>query len=208
MNSPTSSSQRVSPEPSVKKAPFFHPRSLVDDGAHVGAGTRVWAFAHIVSGAQIGEECNLCDHTFFEGRVIVGNRVTVKCGVYLWDGIIVEDDVFIGPCAAFTNDLRPRSRQYPAEYPKTILQRGCSIGANATVLPGITIGPWSMVAAGAIVTRDVPAYALVVGNPARFRNWICCCAQALHFGNADACKCNCGRRFRLVGEDRVEEVQS
>src|ERR1017187_8864650 len=129
---------------------FIHPQALVDAGVSIGNGTRVWAFAHIVKGAVLGENCNICDHTFIEGGARIGNRVTLKCGVYLWDGLVLEDDVFVGPCAAFTNDMRPRSKQYPPEYLKTVLREGCSVGANATVLPGITIGRWAMVAAGAV----------------------------------------------------------
>src|ERR1035437_10226776 len=107
---------------------FFHPMALVDEGARVGAGSRVWAFAHIVKGAVVGRHCNVCDLTFIEGKVRVGDRVTIKCGVYLWDGMVVEDDVFIGPGAAFINDRYPRSMKYPAEFLKTLVQKGASIG--------------------------------------------------------------------------------
>src|SRR5450759_2352805 len=107
-------------------SPFIHPQALVESGASIAAGTRVWAFAHILPGAVIGGDCNICDHTFVEGKVRIGNRVTLKCGVYLWDGVVLEDDVFIGPCATFTNDLRPRSQQHPACYPATTLRQGCS----------------------------------------------------------------------------------
>lgn len=136
---------------------------------NVGEGTRVWAFAHVLKGAKIGRDCNICDHTFIENDVIVGDRVTVKCGVQLWDGVHLEDDVFIGPNATFTNDKFPRSRQYqaPGKLPGTVVKRGASIGANATILPGVTIGERAMVGAGAVVTRDVPPGAVVTGNPAR-----------------------------------------
>src|SRR5689334_21299986 len=109
---------------------FIHQNALVDTGAQIGRGTRVWAFSHVLSGAVIGENCNICDHTFIEGNVVLGSRVTVKCGVYLWDGVTIEDDVFIGPAAVFTNDLRPRSKRWPEQYSKTLLKQGCSIGAN------------------------------------------------------------------------------
>lgn len=178
---------------------FVHSKALVDPGAKVGVGTRVWAFAHIVAGAVVGEDCNICDHTFIEGKVIIGNRVTIKCGVYLWEGLIVEDDVFIGPAAVFTNDRRPRSRQHPSEYPIARLKQGCSIGAGAVILPGITIGRWAMVGAGAVVTRDVPDFALVVGNPARFRCWICrCTAKLTQQEQRPVWVCRCGRRYREV----------
>ncbi|WP_288439527.1 acyltransferase [uncultured Pseudomonas sp.] len=133
----------------------------------IGEGTRIWQYAVVLQGARIGRNCNVCAHTFIEGGVVVGDNVTVKCGVYLWDGVSVGDNVFIGPNATFTNDKEPRSRQYPDTYAKTLLKEGCSIGANATLLPGITIGKHAMVGAGAVVTKDVPDYAVVVGNPAK-----------------------------------------
>lgn len=132
----------------------------------MGAGTRVWAFAHVMPGAMIGQDCNICDHTYVEGDVIVGDRVTIKSGVYLWDGLRVADDVFIGPQATFSNDPFPRSKQ-PFEVQPTVLGRGASIGAGAVILAGVTIGERSMVGAGAVVTRDVPSDVVVVGNPAR-----------------------------------------
>ena len=133
----------------------------------MGEGTRVWAFAHVLPGARIGADCNLNDHVFVENDVIVGDRVTVKSGVQLWDGVRLGDDVFIGPNATFTNDSFPRSKQYPAEFEKTIVGPGASIGAGAVILPGVRIGRRAMVGAGAVVVRDVPAHAVVVGNPAR-----------------------------------------
>lgn len=145
---------------------FKHPSALVES-EKIGKGTRIWAFAHILPGAVIGENCNICDHTFIENDVVVGNRVTVKCGVQLWDGVRVEDDVFIGPNATFTNDPFPRSRKRPNVFSETLIQKGASIGANATVLPGVVIGRLGMVGAGAVVTRDVPPYGIVSGNPAR-----------------------------------------
>jgi serine acetyltransferase/dTDP-4-dehydrorhamnose 3,5-epimerase-like enzyme len=145
---------------------FSHPNAIVES-TQVGKGTRVWAFAHVLPGAVIGEDCNLCDQTFVENDVVVGNRVTLKCGVQLWDGITLEDDVFVGPNATFTNDSFPRSKQYPESFARTLIRKGASIGANATILPGLTIGQYAMVGAGTVVTKDVPPYAIVVGNPAR-----------------------------------------
>jgi UDP-2-acetamido-3-amino-2,3-dideoxy-glucuronate N-acetyltransferase len=149
---------------------FSHGTALVESDK-IGKGTRIWAFAHVLPGAQIGADCNICDHVFIENDVVVGDRVTVKCGVQLWDGLKIEDDVFIGPNAAFTNDAWPRSRQWQNVYPKTIVRKGASIGANATILPGITIGQNAMVGAGAVVTRSVPPNAVVVGNPARITSY-------------------------------------
>lgn len=145
---------------------YIHPQALCESPS-VGARTRVWAFAHILPNARIGVDCNICDHVFIENQVTLGDRVTVKCGVQLWDGISVEDDVFIGPNATFANDHFPRSKQPPAQYARTVIQKGASIGANATILPGIVVGARAMVGAGAVVVRDVPARAIVVGNPAR-----------------------------------------
>lgn len=155
----------------MRKA-FFHEKAIVEAGAQVGAGTRVWAFAHILPRAVIGEDCNICDGVFIENDVVIGNRVTVKCGVQVWDGVRLEDDVFVGPNATFTNDPFPRSKQFPEKFTRTIVSVGASIGANATILPGLTIGRYAMVGAGAVVTRDVPPYAIVVGNPARIRGYV------------------------------------
>lgn len=144
---------------------FLHPNALVES-RKIGRSTKIWAFAHVLPEASIGEDCNICDHVFIENDVIVGDRVTVKCGVQLWDGLRVMDDVFIGPNATFTNDMFPRSKA-PFQLLPTTLERGATIGANATILPGLTIGAEAMVAAGAVVTKDVPPRALVAGNPAR-----------------------------------------
>jgi UDP-2-acetamido-3-amino-2,3-dideoxy-glucuronate N-acetyltransferase len=150
---------------------FFHPAAIVETES-VGEGTRVWAFAHILPGARIGAGCNICDHTFIENDVVVGDRVTVKCGVQLWDGITLEDDVFVGPNVTFTNDPFPRSGQHRPNVARTLVRRGASIGANATILPGITIGERAMVGSGAVVARDVPPDAIVGGNPARIFGYV------------------------------------
>lgn len=149
----------------------IHPNALVETD-QIGDGTRVWAFAHILPGAVVGRECNICDHVFIEGGVTVGDRVTIKCGVQLWTGVHLEDDVFVGPNATFTNDPMPRSRRWLDEHPATVVRQHASIGANATILPGITIGAHAMVGAGAVVTRNVPPYAVVVGNPARIVRYV------------------------------------
>ena len=190
---------------SASKA-VIHSLAVVDPGAVVGHRSRVWAFAHILSGARIGEDCNICDHTFIESGVVLGDRVTVKCGVYLWSGLAVEDDVFIGPAVAFTNDLRPRSRQHPAQYSPTRLGAGCSLGANATLLP-VRVGRYALVGAGAVVTKNVPDFALVLGNPARIQGWVCRCARKLAFTEG-AASCNCGRNYRQISATHVEELGS
>lgn len=150
----------------VARSCEIHPSALVESD-QIGGGTRIWAFAHVSEGAIVGEESNICDHTFLESGVVVGNRVTLKSGVYLWTGTEIEDDVFVGPNATFTNDAYPRSRAYLDEHPRTIVRRGASIGAGAVILPGIEIGAYAMIGAGAVVTRSVPAFALAYGNPAR-----------------------------------------
>ena len=147
-------------------AMFIHPSSDVQS-KQIGEGTRVWQYVVILPGAIIGRDCNICSHCFIENKVSVGDRVTVKCGVQLWDGITLEDDVFIGPNVTFTNDLEPRSRNAAAKLLPTLVKKGASIGANATILPGITIGEGAMIGAGAVVTKDVPPEVTVVGNPGR-----------------------------------------
>lgn len=138
----------------------------------IGDGTRIWQFVVILSGARIGTECNICSHVFIENDVVIGDRVTIKCGVQLWDGLRVGNDVFIGPNATFTNDLFPRSKKYPEKYLETTIEDGASIGAGAIILPGISIGAGALVAAGAVVTRSVAARSLVRGNPAKHVRFI------------------------------------
>jgi UDP-2-acetamido-3-amino-2,3-dideoxy-glucuronate N-acetyltransferase len=145
---------------------YIHPLSDIQTSL-IGNNTRIWQFCVVLNGARIGEECNVCSHCFIESDVVIGNRVTIKNGVHIWDGTRIEDNVFIGPNVAFTNDRYPRSKRYPEKFLKTVICKGASIGANATLLPGITIGENAMIGAGAVVTKDVPSNTLVVGNPAR-----------------------------------------
>lgn len=150
---------------------FVHPNALCESKS-IGAGTRVWAFAHVLPGARIGRECNVCDNVFIENDVVVGDRVTIKCGVQLWDGVEIQDDAFIGPNVTFTNDRFPRSKQYPQTFARTTVGKGASIGANATILPGLSVGLNAMIGAGAVVTRSVPPNAIVVGNPAKIVGYV------------------------------------
>lgn len=151
--------------------PNIHPLADVKS-MMIGKGTRVWQYCVIFEGAVIGEGCNICAHTLIENDVVVGNNVTVKSGVFLWDGARIEDNVFIGPNATFTNDPMPRSKIYPEKFQGITIKAGASIGANATLLPGIIIGSGAMVGAGSVVTKDVPDRAVVVGNPAKIIRYI------------------------------------
>ena len=162
------------------KSVFVHPAGLCESD-DVGARTRVWAFAHVLPGAVIGVDCNVCDHAYVETGARLGDRVTVKNAVLVWDGVTVEDDVFLGPNMLFTNDLRPRAhmRKSREELSPTLVRRGATLGAGVTVVCGTTIGEHAFVAAGAVVVRDVPAYALVVGNPGRQIGWVCACGERL-----------------------------
>lgn len=150
----------------MEKPPFIHPLADVQSAA-IGAGTRVWQFAIVLPGARIGAEVNICSHCFIENDVVVGDRVTIKSGVQLWDGIRIDDDVFVGPNVTFTNDRHPRSKVYDKPFERTVVERGASIGGGAVILPGVTIGAGAMVGAGAVVTRSVPPNTTVIGNPAR-----------------------------------------
>lgn len=169
----------------------IHP-SAQTEGASIGSGTRVWQFCVILSKAQIGCDCNICAHVFIESDVVIGSRVTVKSGVQLWDGTHIEDDVFIGPNATFTNDRIPRSRKRRSLL-VTRVQSHATIGANATILPGLTIGKAAMVSAGAVVTQDVPNHALMIGNPARRKGWVCLCGETLRKGDL---RCKCNKQYR------------
>lgn len=179
-------------------APFIHERAICES-SYIGDGTRIWANAHVLAGAVIGSNCNLNDGVFVENDVIVGDRVTIKCGVQLWDGVRLEDDVFVGPNATFTNDKRPRSKMYPPEFLSTTVEAGASIGANATLLPGVRIGRGAMVGAGAVVTRDVPPYAIVVGNPARISGYVDVGADPETAGTRGA-----PRQLRIGGAKLIE----
>ena len=151
---------------SPKQSVFVHKFADVSSCA-IGDGTRIWQFVVVLPGAKIGADCNICAHVFIEDDVVIGDRVTIKCGVQLWDGLRVGNDVFIGPNATFTNDLFPRSKKYPDKYLETIIEDGASIGAGAVILPGLSIGAGALVAAGAVVTRSVEPRSLVCGNPAK-----------------------------------------
>jgi UDP-2-acetamido-3-amino-2,3-dideoxy-glucuronate N-acetyltransferase len=182
----------------VSEPVFVHPRGLCESSS-VGAGTRIWAFAHVMEGAVVGAGCNIGDHAFIERGARLGDRVTVKNAVLVWDQVTIGDEVFLGPNAVFTNDLVPRAahKKGPDEFLPTLVEWGATIGANATIVCGTTIGAHAFVAAGAVVTRDVPPYALVAGNPARRLGWVCACGERLGPGLS----CGCGRSYRRAGSE-------
>lgn len=185
----------------MDQAVFVHDRALVEPGAQLGAGTRVWAFVHILPGARIGADCNICDHVFIENDVVVGDRVTIKSGIYIWDGVRIGDDVHLGPNVVFTNVMYPRSKHYPPQFARTIVNQWASIGANATILPNLTIGRWAMVGAGAVVTHNVPDFGIVVGNPARLIGYICVCDERLALlDDQSSVACVCGRTYIRSGQ--------
>lgn len=174
---------------------YKHETAIVETDS-VGERTKIWAYVHILKNTIIGKNATICDHCFVEDGVEVGNNVTIKCGVYLWDGLRVEDNVFIGPNATFTNDKLPRSKNRNYHKLSTILKKGCSIGANATILPGIEIGEYAMVAAGSVVTKSIPNFALVIGSPARLKGYVCQCGEKLNFIE-DSAVCSCGEKFAI-----------
>jgi len=179
---------------------FVHKDALVETDT-IGAGTRVWRNAHIMPGAVIGENCNIGENCFIEGHVIIGNGVTVKNNVAIWDNISIGDDVFIGPAAVFTNDLRPRAhiKKTSRDLVASAIKKGATIGANATIVCGITIHEHAFVGAGSVVVRDVPAYAVVYGNPAKLRGFMCECTLGLP-GQDGRHQCACGLTYVIAGQ--------
>jgi UDP-2-acetamido-3-amino-2,3-dideoxy-glucuronate N-acetyltransferase len=185
---------------------FVHHSSYVDEGAEIGAGTKIWHFCHVMPRTQIGEQCNIGQNVLVASDVKIGRNVKIQNNVSLYTGVVLEDDVFLGPSMVFTNVMNPRSHiNRKNEYQETLVKRGASIGANATIVCGTTIGRYSFVGAGSVVTRDVPDYALVHGNPARVRGWMCQCGIKLKFaivGGEESSTCeSCGNVY--LKQDQV-----
>jgi UDP-2-acetamido-3-amino-2,3-dideoxy-glucuronate N-acetyltransferase len=187
----------------IDRAYFVHPSSYVDEPVSIGAGTKIWHFCHILAGATIGERCSIGQNVVVMARARIGNNVKIQNNVSIYEGVVLEDDVFCGPSMVFTNVGTPRSavpRNRPEDYAPTIVRRGASIGANATIVCGHTIGEFGFVGAGAVVTRDVPPYARVYGNPARVRGYSCECGVRLVFNGSTAICTECRRQYRKNGE--------
>jgi UDP-2-acetamido-3-amino-2,3-dideoxy-glucuronate N-acetyltransferase len=190
-----------------KSAPFIHERALVET-TDIGEGTRVWAFAHVMPNVKLGKGCNIGDHAFVESHVTLGDNVTVKNGVSIWQHVHVGDNVFIGPNAVFTNDRFPRSRSSDWAPEDTRLEEGVTIGANATIVCGITLGRRCFIGAGSVVTCDVPPHALVFGNPARHHGWVCFCAQPLSpDGKGMAICTKCQRAYEVTANGVTERAK-
>lgn len=185
---------------------FVHESSYVDEDAEIGAGTKIWHFCHIMPQTRIGQNCNIGQNVFIASGVVIGNNVKIQNNVSLYTGVTIEDDAFLGPSMVFTNVLNPRSHvSRKDEYKPTLVRRGASIGANATVVCGVSLGEYSFVGAGSVVARDVPDYALVYGNPARVRGWMCHCGVKLKLvpknGTEGAICENCGSSY--VKQDKI-----
>lgn len=191
--------------------PFVHPQALVETRS-VGAATRIWAFVHVLEGAVIGRNCNIGDHCFIEGDVVIGDDVVVKNGVSIWAGVRIENGAFIGPNVVFTNVLWPRAKIFPDRWQETLVKQGASIGANATIICGTQIGRFAMVGAGSLVSRPVPDFGLVVGNPARLAGWVCKCGKKLLFqeesgqSRLSEAQCSCGLAFRKSNDSVLESL--
>lgn len=184
---------------------FVHESSYVDEPCEIGGGTKIWHFCHIMSNCVIGERCNIGQNVVISPEVILGSNVKVQNNVSIYTGVICEDDVFLGPSCVFTNVINPRSHvSRKDEYRKTILKKGCSIGANSTIVCGHTIGNYALVGAGSVVTKDIPDYAIAVGNPARVSGFVCACGEKLHFTDNRA-NCACGKNY-LKDTNNIKEI--
>lgn len=189
----------------MNKEGYIHPQAIVES-KNIGHGTNIWAFSHIQRDVKIGSNCNIGEGCFIENGVIVGNDVVIKNNISIWNGITIEDNVFLGPNVVLTNDLYPRAKIYHNNIVKTIIKVGASIGANATIICGITIGQYSLIGAGSVITKDIPDYALYFGNPAEFKNWICICTKKIFFEN-DKYQCKCGKSYLKENDNTIRLIK-
>lgn len=188
---------------------FIHESSYIDDGVHIGAGTSIWHFCHVLTGVDIGERCKIGQNVVIGPRVRLGNNVKIQNNVSVYPGVTLEDDVFCGPSMVFTNVHTPRSavvRNTDGDFLPTLVKRGASIGANATIVCGVTIGEYALIGAGAVVTKDVPPYAVVYGNPARQQGWACECGVVLKFKHDDAACQACGKIYQLTRSNALVRI--
>ncbi len=187
---------------------FVHESSYVDQGCQIGKGTNIWHFSHIMSGSIIGDNCNIGQNVVISSKVILGNNVKVQNNVSVYEGVVCEDDVFLGPSCVFTNVINPRSFiSRKNEYKKTTIHKGASIGANATIVCGHDIGKYAFVGAGTVVTKNIPDYACVVGNPSKVLYYVCVCGEPLDFSISNYCKCKkCSKEYKK-SESKVEEIK-
>ena len=191
---------------------FTHPSSIIDPGAEIGNGTKIWHFSHVMSDSVIGENCNLGQNVFIAAGVKIGNNVKIQNNVSVYTGVVLEDDVFLGPSMVFTNVINLRSHvNRRDQYQGTLVKRGATVGANATIVCGIVLGEYSFVGAGAVVTRDFPAYGLVYGNPARLEGWMCTCGEQLGFDKdktSDQIVCaSCGSNYQWVSDGEIQRIK-
>jgi UDP-2-acetamido-3-amino-2,3-dideoxy-glucuronate N-acetyltransferase len=207
---PISLSAADVPAPKKDRPYFVHESAYVDEGAEIGEGSKIWHFSHVMKGARIGRRCVIGQNVNVDGGTVIGNNVKIQNNVSIYTGVVLEDDVFCGPSMVFTNVINPRSHvERKDEYRRTLVKRGASIGANATIVCGVTLGRYCVVGAGGVVTRDVPDYAVVYGNPARVRSWVCWCGVGLDLGGDDGATCEaackaCGRKYRREGRHVAE----
>lgn len=190
----------------MAKSYFVHESSYIDEPCEIGEGTRIWHFSHIMQGCKIGKDCNIGQNVVISSQVILGNNVKIQNNVSVYTGVICEDNVFLGPSCVFTNVINPRSHiNRKNEYKETIIKKGASIGANATIVCGHTIGEYALVGAGSVVTKDIPNYGLVVGNPAKLVGWVCACGEKIINNKNKYHCCNCDSEYKLVNNQLIKD---